>query len=128
MSNISIVSQKYMDISPQPYIVPLQSHQYKAILFISEHYLSHIQHIMYPLLGKMSPRKIVKRTNVTWTKCHLENFIRKNVTRTDVTFANSTLKPKMSMEKFPMACIKFSIRQMSPGKFYQKNVTRTDVT
>ena len=32
-----------MDISPQPYIVPLQSHQYKAILFISEHYLSHIQ-------------------------------------------------------------------------------------
>ena len=45
-----------------------------------------------------------------------------------MSHVNSTLKPKMSMEKFPMACIKFTIRQMSPGQFYQKNVTRTDVT
>ena len=60
MSNISIVSQKYMDISPQPYIVPLQSHHYKAILFISEHYLSYIQQYLGILLAVLQQKNIAK--------------------------------------------------------------------
>ena len=78
----------------------------------------------------MSPKKIVKRTNVTWTKCHLENFIRKKChqDRCHICKLHSQTQDineknfqwHVSDSQLEKCHLKNFIRRMSPGQMPHK--------
>ena len=77
----------------------------------------------------MSPRKIVKRTNVTWTKCHLENFIRKmspgQMSHCKLHSQTQDINEKnfqwhVSDSQLEKCHLKNFIRRMSPGQMPHK--------